>query len=494
MLQIENRHRKIIHSILSKYPYQFYAYGSRVKNQAKKYSDLDICFHGKIPWNVLNHIQEDLEESDLPFKVELGLAWKASNPNAEAKFKEIGEAYAKLDPNSNVNDVFADESGLSPEELDKIIVALSRLKATANIYEYLNTFGFEYKKNEAGLDQILLTQKKGRIAVEDYLKQKGVSDYDLNESLKLSTSGAITDFRGTSSKAGTSNPGQGPTTPPSSPPPSQQPPSNPPPPGNNNQSPNQSPPVNTPPPPSNGNPNPSNNNPGSQGNNTDEKIDKLNDKKKIEDFAQEVIKEIDRQAQARKKAQKEEKLPLLAKLAIGGVKKRKIILDNYSQPSQQVELAELKKKNNYLEKCLFSGQQSCLITVAAANILCSSLEGKSCQSAQELIINCQNMIEKKEYNLENCPDLQAFSDISKFPHRIECIKLVLRGFIFNLAGSSSADLIISSFSLNCLIKFLSGRRWRLEGDGVGEAGGVSGKLDWSLFSVPFVLVPVEFSR
>jgi NifU-like protein involved in Fe-S cluster formation len=86
-------------------------------------------------------------------------------------------------------------------------------------------------------------------------------------------------------------------------------------------------------------------------------------------------------------------------------KKRKIILDNYSHPSQQVELKELekksaewqipfftfrsldngcgdvihlliKKKGNYLEKCLFSGQQSCLITVAAANILCSCLESK----------------------------------------------------------------------------------------------------------------------
>jgi predicted nucleotidyltransferase len=75
MLQIETRHQKIVHSILSKYPYQFYAYGSRVKNRAKKYSDLDLCFYGKIPWNVLSHIQEDFEESDLPFKVEL-VAWE----------------------------------------------------------------------------------------------------------------------------------------------------------------------------------------------------------------------------------------------------------------------------------------------------------------------------------------------------------------------------------------------------------------------------------
>lgn len=78
-LQIKNKHWKIIHSILSKYPYQFYAYGSRVRNQAQPYSDLDLCFYEEIPWNVLSHIQENLEESDLPFKVDL-VAWKWMSP------------------------------------------------------------------------------------------------------------------------------------------------------------------------------------------------------------------------------------------------------------------------------------------------------------------------------------------------------------------------------------------------------------------------------
>lgn len=71
MLQMEIRHQEIIHLILSKYPYRFYAYGSRVKNQARKYSDLDICYYEEIPWNVLSNIDEDLQESDLPFKVDL---------------------------------------------------------------------------------------------------------------------------------------------------------------------------------------------------------------------------------------------------------------------------------------------------------------------------------------------------------------------------------------------------------------------------------------
>ena len=137
-------------------------------------------------------------------------------------------------------------------------------------------------------------------------------------------------------------------------------------------------------------------------------------------------------------------------------KKRKIILDNYAYPNKQVEFVELKKKSeelqvpfstfrsleagcgdilhllikkkdNYLENCLFSGQQSCLITIAAANILCSCLEGKDLEFARKILNNCEAMIEKKEYNLESCPDLQVFSDITQFPHRVECIKLVVRG-------------------------------------------------------------------
>ena len=136
--------------------------------------------------------------------------------------------------------------------------------------------------------------------------------------------------------------------------------------------------------------------------------------------------------------------------------KRKIILDNYSRPSKQVELEELKKKSeewqvpfatfhsleagcgdtihllikekdNYVEKCLFSGQQSCLITVAVANMLCSYLEGKNFKEGQEIINNCQAMAERKNCNLDNYPNLQVFNDIFNYPHRIECLKIVLRG-------------------------------------------------------------------
>ena len=71
MIQIEQRHLEIVNTVLSKYPYDFYAFGSRAKGSPKRFSDLDLCFFDHIPWNIQAHIEEDFEESDLPYKVDL---------------------------------------------------------------------------------------------------------------------------------------------------------------------------------------------------------------------------------------------------------------------------------------------------------------------------------------------------------------------------------------------------------------------------------------
>jgi uncharacterized protein len=70
-LQINKTDYYILQSILSKYPYQFYAYGSRAKGTAKKYSDLDLCYQENIPSYKVVKLEEELENSDLSFMVEL---------------------------------------------------------------------------------------------------------------------------------------------------------------------------------------------------------------------------------------------------------------------------------------------------------------------------------------------------------------------------------------------------------------------------------------
>ena len=70
-LQLEAKHREIVFEILRKYHYAFYAFGSRVKGTAKRFSDLDLCYKEPIPDSIVSHIEEDFEQSDLPFKVDL---------------------------------------------------------------------------------------------------------------------------------------------------------------------------------------------------------------------------------------------------------------------------------------------------------------------------------------------------------------------------------------------------------------------------------------
>ncbi len=75
LFQLEERHLKIILNILKKYSYSFYAFGSRTKGTAKPLSDLDLCILEDIPSNIISHLEEDFEESNLPFKVDI-VQWK----------------------------------------------------------------------------------------------------------------------------------------------------------------------------------------------------------------------------------------------------------------------------------------------------------------------------------------------------------------------------------------------------------------------------------
>jgi predicted nucleotidyltransferase len=67
---------KIIHEILTRYlnsDYTIWVFGSRVKNQTKYNSDLDLAveYKNKIDIKLLRKIKRELEESKLPFKVDI---------------------------------------------------------------------------------------------------------------------------------------------------------------------------------------------------------------------------------------------------------------------------------------------------------------------------------------------------------------------------------------------------------------------------------------
>ena len=71
MISIEPKHLEIIKEILQPHSYNFYLFGSRVTENFKKLSDVDLFYKEEIPIQILLKIEEDFEESDLPYKVDL---------------------------------------------------------------------------------------------------------------------------------------------------------------------------------------------------------------------------------------------------------------------------------------------------------------------------------------------------------------------------------------------------------------------------------------
>ena len=89
-IDISPDHWEIVRAILEKHvpQYEVWAFGSRAKRTARKYSDLDLAVitDTPLPWKVLADLKEDFSESDLPFKVDVA-DWAATGE----KFKKLIE-------------------------------------------------------------------------------------------------------------------------------------------------------------------------------------------------------------------------------------------------------------------------------------------------------------------------------------------------------------------------------------------------------------------
>jgi len=91
MLDINKSDFKILSNILNQQlnnDTEVFAFGSRVKNTARKYSDLDLLIKSEQPLNylVLSDIQEALSESNLSFRVDL-VEWQKIDDEFMANIK-----------------------------------------------------------------------------------------------------------------------------------------------------------------------------------------------------------------------------------------------------------------------------------------------------------------------------------------------------------------------------------------------------------------------
>ncbi len=73
-LQIEKSHLDIVKAIFKNRKVIVYAFGSRTKGNAQKFSDLDLVVKSQISKSELHELRSLFEESNLPFKVDL-IVW-----------------------------------------------------------------------------------------------------------------------------------------------------------------------------------------------------------------------------------------------------------------------------------------------------------------------------------------------------------------------------------------------------------------------------------
>lgn len=73
VLGVSEYEENIIKDILKSYPYTFYYYGSRVKGDYTKSSDLDILIKSdaEIPTSTMEKISLEFNESNIPYIVNL---------------------------------------------------------------------------------------------------------------------------------------------------------------------------------------------------------------------------------------------------------------------------------------------------------------------------------------------------------------------------------------------------------------------------------------
>ena len=126
-------------------------------------------------------------------------------------------------------------------------------------------------------------------------------------------------------------------------------------------------------------------------------------------------------------------------------KKRKVILDSYSDNTNRVDINDssyikvnsrnfscidnidiyIKLENNIIEDLKFNGE-ACVIAISSTALLIKYLIGKDITTAYKIISNYENMIEGIDYDKEILKDLVVFDDIAKQPSRKVCATLTSR--------------------------------------------------------------------
>jgi predicted nucleotidyltransferase len=69
-------------------------YGSRAKDSYKPGSDIDLTLDGpNLDFDTIASIASELEESDIPYKVDLSILGRIDNPNLVEHIQRVGKVF-----------------------------------------------------------------------------------------------------------------------------------------------------------------------------------------------------------------------------------------------------------------------------------------------------------------------------------------------------------------------------------------------------------------
>lgn len=78
--------------------------------------------------------------------------------------------------------------------------------------------------------------------------------------------------------------------------------------------------------------------------------------------------------------------------------------------------------NGIIEDVRFDGE-ACAMCTSSASIMTETLIGKNIDEARKILINCNNMIDEKEYDSEILEQAIVYDDVYKQPNRKKCVLL-----------------------------------------------------------------------
>ncbi len=83
---------------------------------------------------------------------------------------------------------------------------------------------------------------------------------------------------------------------------------------------------------------------------------------------------------------------------------------------------EIAFEGDRIKDVMFSGN-GCSISQSAASLMTEAIKGKAVGDARRIMEEYKHMLQGSTYNADMLGDLEALSDVKKFPARVKCASL-----------------------------------------------------------------------